>query len=36
LDSGLQIAKVIIHDKGAGAVMGTGNYGDFFEKYSDA
>ena len=32
LDSGLQRAKVIIHDKGAAAIIGPGNNGDFFVK----
>ena len=36
LDSGLQRARVMIHEKLAGAAMGKGNDGDFFEKLSDA
>ena len=32
LDSGLQRAKVIIHDKGAAEIIGPGNNGDFFVK----
>ena len=32
LDSGLHCTKVIIHDKDAGAIMGSGNNGAFFVK----
>lgn len=32
LDSGLQRAEVIIHDKGAAVIIGPGNNGDFFVK----
>ena len=35
LASGLQTAKVMIHEELAGAVMGKGDNGDFFEKSSD-
>ena len=36
LDSGLHRAKVIIHDKGAAVIIGRGNNGDFFVKWSDS
>ena len=36
LDCDLHCAKIIVHDKYAGAIMGSGNYGAFFVKKSDA